>query len=110
MQANEPVVWRQAQRLKFATREKSLLILQSQKRTSTRIVPARFHLDGRIVNEAPVAIDRKDGRIVFQQSGRTRHFADDRGVVDDIEMIPPAFNVGGISDISTVSEHDIFFG
>src|SRR6476660_2322090 len=110
MQTNEPVVWRQAHRLKFATREKSLLILQSQKRTSTSIVPARFHLDGRIVNEAPVAIDRKDGRIIFQQSGRRRHFADDRGVVDDIEIIPPAFNVSGLSDIGAVREQDTFLG
>ena len=95
--------------LRTRPRATSLLVLQSKKRTSSRIVPARFHLDGRIVNEAPVSIDRKDGRVDLQQSRCARHFADHHRIIDDVEMRPPAINVGGIGDIGSVGEHDVFF-
>ena len=72
-------------------------------------MPARFHLNGRIVNEPPLSVDRKDCRIVFQQSGCRRLLADYFRIVDDIEMVTPAFNVGGIADIGAIGEHDIFF-
>src|SRR5262249_57913077 len=50
MQAYKPAVGRKAHGFKFAASATSLLVLQSKKRTSSRVVPARFHLDGSIVN------------------------------------------------------------